>query len=369
MTPERPLIERLALSGYKSIQRAEIDFSRLNVLIGANGAGKSNLVSFFSLLQAALDGKLDGYVGRNGGPNSLLYLGAKRTSEIATTITVVTAAGTGSFHQRFEFRAPDSLSYSTNHAARPPGVGRSDEMVIDGLCSIVKRDGPGHPGLLIYPSLKDHLAIYHLNDTSLASPIRTEVYVQDNARLRPDAGNLAALLFLYKNKRSLVYERIRSTVRKVVPSFDDFVLEPKRLNPNNILLNWKRQGSDYLLGPHQISDGSLRAMALITLFLQPKDDWPDLLIVDEPELGLHPYALALVAGLIRAASVQTQILVTTQSTAFLDHFSAGEIIVIEAVRGTSVFRRLDPGPLKDWLDEYSIGELWQKNVIGGGPMP
>lgn len=369
MPPERPFIERLVLSGYKSIQRAEIDFSKLNVLIGANGAGKSNLVSFFALLRAALDGKLDGFVGRHGGPNSLLYLGAKRTSEIAAALTVWTAAGTGILSQRLEFRAPDGLSYSADHAARPRGVDRSaDEMVIDGLCSVIKQDGPGHPGLLIYFSLKDRLAIYHLDDTSLASRIRTEVYVEDNARLHADAGNLAALLFLYKNKWPHAYQRIRATVRKVVPSFDDFVLEPKRLNPNHILLNWQQMGSDYLLGPHQFSDGSLRAMALITLFLQPKEDLPDLLIVDEPELGLHPHAVAIVAGLIRAAAVNTQILVTTQSPAFLDQFSAGEILVAEAVQGASTFRRLEPDQLKDWLEEYSIGELWQKNVIGGGPM-
>jgi predicted ATPase len=368
MPEEKPFVERLELSGYKSIRQAAIDFTRLNVLIGANGSGKSNLVSFFSYLRVALDGRLDGYVGRHGGPNSLLYLGAKRTSEIAAALTVRTAAGTGTLYQRAGFRAPDSLFYSSDHAGRPQGADRSDELVIDGLCSVVKHSGQGHPGQPIYFSLKDRLATYHLDDTSLTSPIRTEVYIQDNGRLRSDAGNLAAVLNLYKTKKPHAYQRIRSTVRKVAPAFDDFVLEPQRLNPNNILLNWKQRGSDYLLGPHQLSDGSLRAMALTTLFLQPAEDLPDLLIVDEPELGLHPHALTLMAGLIRAASVKTQVLVTTQSPTFLDQFAPDEVIVAEAPQGATAFRRLDPEQLKDWLEDYSVGELWQKNVIGGGPL-
>jgi predicted ATPase len=369
MITERPYVERLKLAGFKSIRQCDIDFTRLNMLIGSNGAGKSNLVSFFALLRASLDGKLDEYVGRNGGPNALLHLGAKHTSEISAALTVRTAAGRGVLHQRLGFRAPDSLYYHTNHAASPEDVDRSGEMVFDGHCSVTELSGAGHPGSLIYYSLKERLATYHLVDTSLTSPVRTEGYIQDNQRLNPDGGNLAAILYLYKSKYPTVYNRIRSTVRKIAPSFDDFVLEPQRFNPNNILLNWRQAGSDYLLGPHQISDGTLRAMALCTLLLQPTEDLPDLLILDEPELGLHPLAIAIIAGLVRAASVYVQIIVTTQSIEFLDQFEASEVIVVDSADGASQFRRLDPASLKDWLEEYSVGELWRKNVIGGGPMP
>jgi predicted ATPase len=150
--------------------------------------------------------------------------------------------------------------------------------------------------------------------------------------------------------------------------FDDFVLEPSRLNPNSILLNWKQLGSDYVLGPHQMSDGSLRAVALIAALLQPDDNLPDLLVLDEPELGLHPYAISILAGLIRAASSKTQVVVSTQSAALVDEFAAEEVIVVESENQQSRFRRLDPEMLKDWLSEYSLGELWEKNVIGGGPL-
>jgi predicted ATPase len=360
MPTERPIIERLELAGYKSIRQASIDLTRLNVLIGSNGAGKSNLVSFFAMLSAALGNKRDEYVGRHGGPNALFHLGAKHTSEIAAAITMKTDLGHRTLETRFGFRAPDGLNF---YGWLDKDTNRDLEN------SQYKESGYGYIFLYHIRILRDRQATYHLDDTSLTAPIRLEDYIQDNQRLHSDARNLAAILYLYKTRNPKTYQRIRSTVRMVAPSFDDFALEPQRLNPNNILLNWRQQGSDYLFGPHQVSDGTLRAMALITLFLQPEEDLPDLLIVDEPELGLHPYALTIVAGLIRAASVQTQVIVTTQSTAFLDQFGVDEIIVVDSEQGASQFRRLDPEQLKDWLEEYSVGELWQKNVIGGGPMP
>jgi predicted ATPase len=376
MTTERPFVEHLKLAGFKSIRQAEIDFTKLNVLIGSNGAGKSNLVSSFAMLHASLNNKLDEYVGRNGGPNALFHLGTKFTSEIITSINVHTPIGRGMLHQRLGFRPPDGLYPIIDHDAIRESFDQPDLKIATFMNAYFSMFKLGEPDPLgsqlfhwIYLSLRDRLATYHLVDTSLTSAIRTEGYIQDNQRLNPDGGNLAAILYLYKSKHPTVYNRIRSTVRKIAPSFDDFVLEPQRFNANNILLNWRQAGSDYLLGPHQISDGTLRAMALCTLLLQPTEDLPDLLILDEPELGLHPLAITIIAGLIRAASVHVQVIVTTQSIEFLDHFEAGEVIVVDSAEGASQFRRLDPSSLKDWLEEYSVGELWRKNVIGGGPMP
>jgi len=134
-------------------------------------------------------------------------------------------------------------------------------------------------------------------------------------------------------------------------------------------LNWRQQGSDYLFGPHQLADGALRAIALVTIFLQPEEDLPNLIAVDEPELGLHPYAATVIAGLMRAASVNAQVLLATQSATFLDHFNAEEVIVAGTKNEASEYRRLGGDELRDWLDEYTLGELWQKNVVGGGPIP
>jgi predicted ATPase len=164
------------------------------------------------------------------------------------------------------------------------------------------------------------------------------------------------------------YLRIVSTVRQLVPSFGDFALEPQRFDSKSILLNWRQFDSDYLFGPHQLSDGSLRAMAIATLFLQPENDLPNMIVLDEPELGLHPQALELLLGLIRSVSYRTQVILATQSPTLLDYFEPAEIIVADLQDGASRFRRLDEEQLKDWLEDYGVGELWQKNVIGGGPL-
>jgi hypothetical protein len=173
MPTVRPFVEHLEFAGYKSIRHARMGLSKLNVLMGSNGAGKSNLVSFFALLDASLDRKPDGYVGRNGEPNALVHLGVKHTSEITSALTVRTAAGRGTLCQRLGFRSPDSLFYSSNHASAAEGVDHADELVIDGFCAVTKLSGTGHPGQLIYASLKDRMATYHLVDTSLTSSIRT----------------------------------------------------------------------------------------------------------------------------------------------------------------------------------------------------
>ncbi len=364
----QPQIQTIRVSGFKSLRRCAVDLTSLNVLIGANGAGKSNLASLFEFLAASLDHGLEEYVGRNGGPNSILFQGAKTTGEIAVAVTVSTAGGSGTLYQRCVYKPPGSMFYSGNHAGGPGNIVRSDEVVFDGLCSVIQQDGAGHPGQLIYESLKRRTFRLHLLDTSLNSPMRTEGYIEDNARLRHDGGNLAARLYLLKQTAPKVLERIRSTIRKIVPGFDDFVLEPQRLNPRNILLNWKQVGSDYLLGPHQISDGSLRSMALVTLLLQPSSELPDLIVLDEPELGLHPHAASMLAGLIRATSVKSQLLVCTQSPTFVDEFLPEEVIVADSRNGESQFRRLASNSLTNWLEEYSLGELWQKNVLGGGPV-
>ena len=368
MANDKATIERLKLSGFKSIRRAEIELGRLNVLIGPNGAGKSNLVSFFEMLRSSLDAKLDGYVGRHGGPSAFLHLGPKQTSEIAAAITARTAVGTGTLHQRLLFRAPDTLAYSNNHAARPNGADRSDERVIDGLCSVIKDNGDGgNPGQLIYLSLKDRTGIYHFHDTTLTAPVRTAGYLEDGRVLHGDAGNLAAFLYRLRQTQPACYQRIRSTVRMATSFFDDFSLAPRSLDPRRILLNWKQLGSDYELGPHQLSDGTLRFMALTALLLQPADELPDLIVVDEPELGLHPSSLNVVASLLKMASHDAQVVVATQSARLLDEFEPEQVIVVDRDGTESTFRRLDAARTEAWLEEYSLGEVWEKNVFGGGP--
>lgn len=360
-------IERCQISGFKSIKGVDIELRPLNVLIGANGAGKSNLVSFFAFLRDSLDGRLDGHVGRRGGPNAFLHLGSKITSEIASRLTVNTGAGRGTLHQRLEFQAPDSLIYSRNPANRAVGADRSSEVVIDDLCTIVAAHGSQSPQLEIYEQLRAGLGIYHFHDTTLTAPIRSAGYIDDNRKLHGDGGNLAAFLYRLKSVDKHAYDRIVATVRSIAPFIGDFSLAPRALDPKRILLNWRQTDSEYEFGPHQLSDGSLRAIALVALLLQPEQDLPKFIVIDEPELGLHPFAIDTIAALLKKASYHTQIVVATQSPQLLDNCDPEDVICVERHGEESCFQRLAAEDLNAWLDDYSLGEVWQKNVFGGGP--
>ncbi|QEH32531.1 hypothetical protein OJF2_10080 [Aquisphaera giovannonii] len=366
MLEEIQKIDRCRVSGFKSIRQADLALGEFNVVIGANGAGKSNLVSYFAFLQAVTAGGLESYVGRYGGPEAFLYLGPQQTKEIASILDVTTRAGTGTFFQRLEFQAPDRLFYSFDHARSNGGEGLP-EGYVDGPFWIRADRGPDGSRLQIQKHVVDGLRVFHFHDTSLTAPIRRAGYIEDNRGLLPDGGNLAAFLYRLRETRRNAYQRIVGTIRLVAPFFDDFSLEPRALDPTRILLNWKQLGTDYLFGPHQLSDGTLRAMAIIALLLQPEEELPRLIVIDEPEIGLHPYALSVVVSLLRKASHRAQVLVATQSPEFVDECEPEDLICVERKGQESVFTRPDPDNLQEWLEEYSLGEIWRKNVIGGGP--
>ena len=193
--------------------------------------------------------------------------------------------------------------------------------------------------------------------------------LNDNLFLRADGSNLSAFLYYLKSKKQDSYELIRQTIQRVTPFFDDFQLEPTKLNPDKIRLEWRHKKSDQYFDVSSLSDGTLRFMALATLFLQPEELRPSIILVDEPELGLHPYAITLLASLIKMGSQNTQTIVSTQSPILLDHFNPEDVLISNYENGETQLTRLEPQKLKAWLEDYSLGELWQKNELGGRPAP
>ncbi|HTW35410.1 MAG TPA: AAA family ATPase, partial [Rhizomicrobium sp.] len=184
---------------------------------------------------------------------------------------------------------------------------------------------------------------------------------------RPDGSNLAAFLFMLRNAHPQSYALIRGAVQRVAPFFDDFILAPDPQNTETIRLAWKHKASDQYFGASALSDGSLRFIVLATLFLQPERFRPSVILVDEPELGLHPYAVTLLAAMVKQAAVETQVILSTQSGLLLDNFEPDDVLVAERMEGGTHLTRLEPPKLASWLEDYSLGQLWEKNELGGRP--
>ncbi len=361
-------LTKLGVGGFKSIKDLQpLHLRPVNVFIGANGAGKSNLLSFFRLLHRIADGTLQEFVGQAGGANTLLYYGAKETPALWASLSFDGKTGEKSYIFRLSPTATDSLIFSQEQVIYP---------VTKNSHARPRELGSGHRESLLmegenqFNEIWDLLAgihVFHFHDTSETAAIRKHGDIADNRYLRNDAGNLAAFLYSLKQRQPKYYRRIIETIRLIAPFFDDFALAPSKANQNYTLLTWRDQDSDHLFGPHQLSDGTLRAAALVTLLLQPEDELPGVIVLDEPEIGLHPHATEILASLVRSASNQSVLILATQSTSLVNYFEPEEIVVVTRSRSQSYFQRQDSTSLQTWLKEYTIGELWEKNVIGGAP--
>ena len=343
-------ISKLTIKGYKSIRNLEnFELRNLNILIGPNGSGKSNFISFFQLLNEIFKekGVLDGYIKRIGGADKLFFLGTKITHEIEVDFevsdTVESFNLVATSDNRLSYRHFTAIT-DTNGLSR-----EEDKRKFD----------------LLTKRLLTAYKLYHFHDTSDFAAVKRPCSKRDYDYLRPDASNLAAFLLFLKKKHEREYQNIRETIQLAAPFFDDFLLRDSLDNPDETLLEWQQKNSDYPFHPSQIPDGTLRFICLATALLQPNP--PSTIILDEPELGLHPLALALLAELIKKASLKTQVIAATQSAGLISQFDPQDIIVVERKNEESVFRRLPLEKLKQWIDDYSLGELWEMNLLEERP--
>jgi predicted ATPase len=373
-------LDYITIQGFKSIASVEkLELRPINVLIGPNGSGKSNFIGVFAFLHAIREGGLQAYVTAAGGAEKLLHFGSKTTKEI--TIHLSFSNEVHQYRLKLAPTADDSLFPAEEIAypeAYPQGfIPPYPPIYPDPYSRLLQPRGHRLEAGISDPDLdgsarwvQSQLGIwrvYHLHDTSSSSPMRKTARVDDNHFLRPDGSNLAAFLYYLCERHANSYSLIQRTVQRVAPFFDDFRLKPLRLKPDDIKLEWKHRNSDQYFDVSSLSDGTLRFIALATLFLQPEMHRPHTILIDEPELGLHPYAIGMLASLIRQASVDTQVIVSTQSSLLLDHFKPEDVLVAERVDGGTQLTRPDPGRLAKWLEDYSIGQLWEKNELGGRP--
>jgi predicted ATPase len=361
-------LDNLTIRGFKSIRALEdFELKSLNLFIGANGAGKSNLISFFRLLHAVMEGSLNSYVIDNGGMSDLLFNGRKETESMYFETRF------GNRGHRFTLKPGPKEEPNIVKEARYYAMGKTQWWIMgdsfDGKSKVATEadstNGDAEYSRQVISAIKSWQT-YHFHDTSATASMRHYGIIQDYRELRIDASNLATYLAYLRDKHPSSYANILDAVRLVAPFFDNFTLEPRTMGEAvKLNLSWRQKGSDYPMQPYQLSDGTIRFMALATALLQPNP--PSTIIIDEPELGLHPHALAILAELIQDAATRTQLIIATQSATLLDHFGVEDIVVVKREDGGSTFRRLEQKDYDKWLESYTVGELWTKNVITGGP--
>ena len=366
-----PALDCITIEGFRSIKRIErLPLEPINVLIGPNGAGKSNFIGAFSFLGEIRAGRLKEYVVRSGGADRILHFGAKVTPKLRInvsfggavnryeiTLTATDADGLLPVREEcveYKDGHPRTIGSAAGYGSeawisRPSTQGLDDELV-DRVCKHL-----------------DDWRIYHFHDTGATSPLKKTAELNDNCFLRHDGANLAAFLYYLSRKHADSYNLIRRTVQLVAPFFDDFRLEPLALNEETIRLEWRHRASDAYFAASSLSDGSLRFIALATVLLQPVSLRPSVILLDEPELGLHPATITILAALVKQVSVETQVVLSTQSSLLLDHFRPEDVLVADSVEGATTLRRLDAAKLERWLKDYSLGQLWEKNHFGGRP--
>lgn len=367
------VLETIKIQNFKSIRDQELILGQLNVFIGGNGAGKSNLIQVFRFLREIEQQNLANYSLQRGADN-LLYFGRK----ISPFMELHLQFGEGDLGNAYRIRLvpTDEGTLVVNHEKgyfhdrkryphQPYDIdigGASKEAVVgvsaQRVAKYVQRD------LTAY-------RLYHFHDTSDTALVKVTGPIDDNRFLHSDASNLAAFLYLLQQTKPDHFRNIEDALRQIAPFFDRFNLEPSRLSPDKIRLEWKEKGSDAYFNAASLSDGTLRFMCLAALLLQP--NLPALILLDEPELGLHPAAVALLADLLSSAATRTQVLVATQSVTLVNQFEPEQIWTVDRADGQSVFRHLAKQDLDAWLtdydggDGYGLGELWEKNILGARP--
>ncbi|MBQ9682827.1 MAG: AAA family ATPase [Neisseriaceae bacterium] len=361
-------LHSLSISGYKSIKNMEhLELKNLNILIGANGSGKSNFISLFRLLNAIGNRNLNNYVEKQGGINSFLHFGRKKTDKIHIEFYF----DNNSF--KFDIvptNDNNKVSFKLREVKIKLDIGQeqiplfSEEINLSPETINFSKINSVN---IFRMALESKWTIYHFHDTSETANVKDTNRINDNLKLKYDAANLAAYLRKIREQYPAEYQRIVETIRLVLPFFHDFVYREEK-NLEYIELEWyQKEDLDTPLKAHMLSDGSLRFICLATLLLQPLELLPDTIIIDEPELGLHPYAISVLADIFKQVAEDKQLIIATQSVELINEFEPEDIIVVEQHNGSSSFKRLSSEELNVWLKDYSLGELWDCNIIGGRP--
>lgn len=349
-------MDYIEIKGYKSIKEAKVKLSPINILIGSNGSGKSNFISFFEFLDNLYNKKLQEYVGLRGGIEKFMYKGNETTDVIEGFIGFENGVNSYSFEIN---KAANSFIFSKEVL----WYYKNDLVYKEFTKEAQIKDNDWHRGTYIKRHITGHKK-YHFHDTGQNSPFNSSTHVDKDSFILYDKGeNIAPILYKIRNEHPKIYNRIVKNIQSIAPYFSDFLLMPNE--SGYLKLYWNDKFSSYNYDVTDLSDGTIRFIALAVLFMQP--NLPKTIVLDEPELGLHPFAIAKLSGMIQAAtSYDSQVIIATQSADLISYFKPEDIIAVDQKDGCSVFNRLKTEDLKLWLENYSLGDLWQRNIISKG---
>lgn len=357
------MITRVEIEGFKSIKSLDLELENINIFLGGNGVGKSNFISMFSILRNIYNHNFQNYIIKKGGVNSLLHFGAKHTELLKFVVYFKKKENENKFMVEIE-SAQNTLFIKSIRTAFKWGDWTEQEYEKNVYESNFREINTGQ-AFWVNDRLKE-FEVYHFHDTSDTSPMKGFSNLHDNDYLRRDGSNLASFLYYLRKNHKKEFKRIVLTIREIAPFFEKFKLKPNKLNKEMIQLEWREKGfPETYFNAFHLSDGTLRFICLATLLLQPNP--PKTIIIDEPELGLHPVAINKLSSLIRKVSSKSQVIISTQSVNLIDNFDPNQIIVANRHNGETDFKRLKNEELQDWLEDYTLGDLWGQNKIGAQP--
>ena len=370
---------RVRIEGFRSIAFTDLELRDVNVFVGANGAGKSSLIGFLQMLGSMMNESLPLFVNLQRGANAILHHGTQRTPRLVGGVEYGSNGAFSTYDFALIPAAGDRLLFAEELIVSqnfPDHAAPLREFEAGGTNSAVPKAGRQSEDFIErqmchrLQSWLSKIKVFHFNNSMMTSPMRSLQNLRENRFMLSTGENTAVMLLRMKSEHPSNYQRIRGEMRRILPDFSDFVLEPEPWRgKEQVELRWTGRDVDYAFGPDQLSDGSIRAVSLLTLLLQP-DEWkPGIIVIDEPELGLHPYAVGQIGRLIAEAGVTRQVIVSTQSPGLVAQFEPEDVVVVESENGASTFRRLDRESLGGWLEAYDgdLGRLFEMNITGGAP--
>jgi predicted ATPase len=361
-------LSHIIIKGFKSIKELDLEMKPINVLIGANGSGKSNFISVFRLLDVLYQRKLQTYITKNGRAEGFLHFGSSTTDKISISLTLNRNKYFVTFIKDNENDTLIINSDSASFYSQASGIDYNPSISYNSFESDIKNSIK--PIVVKLGSYLKQCKLYHFHDTSEKAKFKSSQDIDNNDFLWSDAGNLAPFLLRLKKDFNEDYQNIVQAVQTVAPYFHDFDLKKDN---KDVLLRWQHKNDLEGAGfsANNLSDGTVRFICMATLFLQPKDMRPKTIVLDEPEIGLHPDALTVLSEIIKAvANDDSQVIISTQSVTLANCFEPDDFIVVDYENGESKFERFGKDKqeeLKEWLDRYQMGTTWEENLLGGMP--